>query len=51
MKRVEMYQFQVGYMLNHELKINKTFKEQVGINLEKTFSYTKMTTIRKVLRK
>ena len=32
------YQYQVGYMLNPEFNINKAFKEQVAINLTKSFS-------------
>ena len=33
--------FQVGYMLNSVLKINKAFREQVESNMALTFSYKK----------
>ena len=38
-------------MLNPELNINKEFKEKVENNLERTFSSTTMTPIKRVLRK
>ena len=34
------YQFLVGYLLNTELNINKTFKEQVASNQANYFSST-----------
>ena len=52
MKREKkIHQFQVGYMLNPELNINKAFKEKVESNLAKSFSGTTMTLVRKVLKK
>ena len=51
MKKKQFYQFQVGYMLNPELNINKVFKEQVEINIEKSFSGATMIPVRKVLLK
>ena len=38
-------------MLNPELKINEEFKEQVEINVEKSFSGTTMMPVRKLLQK
>ena len=46
-----IYQFQVGYMLNPELNINKAFKEKVEINMANSFSGTTMTPVRKVSKK
>ena len=46
-----IYQFQVEFMLNPELNMNKASKEQVKINLENSFSGTTMTPVRKVLKK
>ena len=45
-----IYQFQLGYMLNPELNINRAFKKQVGINLEKSFSGATMMPISGVLK-
>ena len=45
------YQFQVGYMLNPELKSNKAFKEQVDTNTEKSFSGAAIMPFRNVLQK
>ena len=44
-------QFQVGYALNPELNINRVLKEQVEINLEKSFSGATIMPVRKVLHK
>ena len=46
-----IYQFQVGFMLNPVLNIKKAFKEKSEINMEKYFSGTTMTPVRKVLKK
>ena len=42
---------QVGYMLNPELKVHKSLKEQVESNLEKTLSSTTIKFIRKLSSK
>ena len=47
----KMHQFQVGYMLNTELNINKAFKEHVEINLANTLSYEIIKPIRKMSKK
>ena len=49
--RKSIYQFQVGYMLNPELNINKAFKEQVDINLEKYFSGATIMPLKKFYKK
>ena len=46
-----IYQFQVGYMSNTELNINKAFKEQVETNLVKSFSGATMMPFIKVVEK
>ena len=47
----QIYQFQVGYMLNPGLIINKDFREQAKINLYLTVSSKTMMPIKKILSK
>ena len=44
----KMYQYQVGYMPNSKLDINKA--QQVENNTANTFNYTIMTFIKKMMR-
>ena len=50
-KEKTVYQFQVGYMLNPELNINREFKEQVVINMTTSFSGATMLPVIKVVKK
>ena len=49
--KTRKYQFQVGYILNPGLNINKAFIEKVDSNIALTFNYKTIFPIRKVLRK
>ena len=50
-RKKQVYQFQVEYMFNLGLKINKSFREQVESNLALTFSSTTIKPIRIVIRR
>ena len=47
----QIHTFKVGDMLNPELNINKSSREQVKSNMDLEFSSKTMIPIRKVLRK
>ena len=50
-KNQRINEFSIGYMINPNLSINKSFKEQVKICLEKRFSTTTLSHISKILLK
>ena len=46
-----IYKFQVIYMLNPELSINKAFKEKAEINMANYFGGEPIMPVRKVLKR